>query len=137
MNNSNQKEAAAVENAYAIALEWVSTIGIIACLSAYVLYVFHLLPLSVSLETISGNWHISSNEAAAKGIVLTGWQWIAHLPKADILSLASIAILTMTPVICLAVAHTGFLKREDYAYTIISILQIVVLLVAVSGYFSR
>ncbi|NTV45031.1 MAG: hypothetical protein HGB11_00530 [Chlorobiales bacterium] len=137
MDNSSQKPVAAVENSYAVALEWVSTIGVIACLAAYLFYIFDLLPLSVSVRTISEHWGISADEAAAKGVVLTGWEWIEHLPNADMLSLASIALLTITPMICLAVASMAFLKLKDHAYTIISILQIIVLLIAVSGFFSR
>jgi len=42
----------------------------------------------------------------------------------------------MTPVACLAVASLSFFRQKDYAYTIIAVLQIGVLLVAASGVFT-
>lgn len=137
MDNSSQKHAAEIENSYAVTLEWVLTIGIITIAATYILYIFELLPLSVSAEATSEHWSISADKAAAKGIVSIGWEWIKHIPDADALSLASIALLTLTPMISLIVASMAFFKRKDHAYTIISILQIVVLLIAVSGIFTR
>ncbi|RDD31203.1 DUF1634 domain-containing protein [Prosthecochloris sp. ZM] len=133
----NRKEAfgADVERSYAGVLEKVSIGGLAASIIAYLLYVLHLMPLSVSVHDIAANWHLSSDELVAKGLASYGWAWAKHLPDADMLSLAAIGLLTLTPVACLAIASLAFLKKRDYAYTVISILQILVLLVAVSGVF--
>lgn len=131
------REGADVEKAYATVLERVSWAGVLASLLAYTLYVFHLLPLSVSVESIAGNWHLGADELVSRGIVSSGWAWVANLPSADMLSLAAIAILTLTPVACLLVSSAAFLRSKDYAYALIAFLQILVLAVAVSGVFTR
>ncbi len=136
MENVKESFGADVERSYAGVLEKVSIGGVAASIAAYLLYVLHLMPLSVSVHDIAANWHLSSDELVAKGLASSGWAWARHLPDADMLSLAAIGLLTLTPVACLIVAAAAFLKRRDYAYTLIGILQIVVLLVAVSGIFT-
>jgi uncharacterized membrane protein len=136
VEKENGCPGAEVERSYAGVLERVSIGGVVLSILAYVLYVFHLLPLSVSVESIAGHWHVSADELASEGFVTQGWAWISHLPDADILSLAAVGLLTMTPVACLAVASLSFFRQKDYAYTIIAVLQIGALLVAASGVFT-
>ncbi|MEC9486821.1 MAG: DUF1634 domain-containing protein [Prosthecochloris sp.] len=132
----SQQNGADVERSYAGMLERVSMAGIAASIVAYLLYVLHIVPSSVPVHEIAANWHLGAGELAERGLVVEGWSWIAGLPASDTLSLASIGLLTMTPVACLATASVSFLLRKDYAYALIAFLQIVVLLVAVSGVFT-
>ncbi|ANT63877.1 DUF1634 domain-containing protein [Prosthecochloris sp. CIB 2401] len=136
-HNPSTGHGADVEKAYARVLERVSWAGVLASVVAYTFYVLHLLPLSVSVESIAGHWHLGADELVARGIVPSGWEWVDYLPSADMLSLAALAILSLTPVAALVVASAAFLRRKDYAYVLISLVQIVVLAVAVSGVFTR
>ncbi|ASQ89583.1 hypothetical protein CHL67_00310 [Prosthecochloris sp. GSB1] len=133
MEKSRESFSAEVERTYAAVLERVSMVGIAAIAGAYLLYVLHALPLSVQVHDIAANWHLGADALVAKGLSPSGWSWVAGIGNADILSLAAIGLLTMTPVVCLAAASASFLSRKDYAYTIIGLLQILVLLVAISG----
>jgi len=136
MEKSRESFSAEVERTYAAVLERASIVGIAAIAAAYLLYVLHVLPLSVQVHDIAANWHLGADELVAKGLSPSGWGWIADLGQADVLSLAAIGFLTMTPLVCLAAASASFLKRKDYAFTVIGLLQILVLLVAISGVFT-
>jgi|GEM_PF-1059232 len=125
-----------IETRYANILERLSNIGLVLVILGFVVYVFHILPLSISVQSIADNWGHSASDLAAKNIVHTGWSWVKYLPGADVLSLATIALLTMTPFFCLLVTAGFYLKHKDMAYSIITILQLVVLAIAVSGIFA-
>ncbi len=124
-----------IETRYATILERLSNTGLILVVLGYVVYVFHLLPLSVSVQDIADNWGLSAKELAAKNLAYKGWDWITYLPGADALSLSSIALLTLTPCFCLMAAALLYIKHKDKAYIIITLLQLFVLAVAVSGFF--
>jgi len=125
-----------VQLVYAQVLENVSHIGIAFLTVGYLAYVLQLLPLSVPIDIIAGNWHLKASEMQHKLHTPSGWSFLhntAILLKGDIISYLSIFYLAMATIVCLAFATITFYREKNYVYTTLAVLQVVVLLVAASG----
>jgi hypothetical protein len=62
-----------------------------------------------------------------------GWAWFGELQYGDMLNYIPIAFLSLLTIICYASLIPGLLRKKDTTYTVIAILEIIVLLVAASG----
>ncbi|TLU81686.1 MAG: DUF1634 domain-containing protein [Chlorobium sp.] len=125
-----------VQLVYARVLEMVSHVGMAFLAIGYLVYVLQLLPLSVPIDAIAGNWHLKASEMQQKLHTPAGWSIIsspAALFKGDVVSYLSIYYLAMATVVCLVFASVTFYREKNYLYTTIAVLQVVVLLVAASG----
>ena len=131
--NNNHAHPNNAQLVYAHVLHWVSTLGIVLVVSGFAVYVFELLPLSVSIDDIAGNWHRSAAELNHQFHLPTGWVWVSDILKGDVLSFASVAYLAAATIVCLVAVTGVFFNEKNVIYSIISILQILVLVIAASG----
>lgn len=125
-----------VQLVYARVLEMVSHVGISFLALGYLVYVLQLLPLSIPIDAIAGNWHLKASEMQQKLHTPAGWSILstpAALFKGDVVSYLSIYYLATATVVCLAFASVTFYREKNYLYTTIALFQLVVLLVAASG----
>ncbi len=131
-----QLHANKVQLTYATVLSWTSTLGIIFVVAGYLIYVFQLLPAAVSPAEIAMQWHLRAAEFHKVVPVPSGWDWITQLGRGDVLSYASIVYLSSVTMMCLVVIIPLFLKEKDRIYTMITILQVLVLVFAATGIIS-
>ncbi len=121
------------QRVYAAVLAWVSICGLVILGLSYIVYLSHLIPLSVPIEAVADNWHLSAEELNAKLHLPQGWDWMADLLHGDIMSFASVIFLAGGTFACLAAVAVAFIRERDVAYSIIVLLQIGVLLAAAAG----
>ncbi len=131
-----QLHANRVQLTYATVLSWTSTFGIIFVVAGYLIYVFQLLPAAVSPAEIATKWHLKAAEFHKAVPVPSGWDWITQLGRGDVLSYASIIYLSSVTMFCLAVIIPLFFKEKDRIYTVITLLQVMVLVFAATGIIS-
>lgn len=122
-----------VQLTYATVLSWTSTVGIFFIIAGYVIYVFQLLPSTVSPAEVALHWHLRAAELHKLVAVPSGWDWITQLGRGDVLSYASIVYLSSVTMFCLAVIIPAFFKEKDIIYTVLTLLQVVVLLFVAAG----
>jgi hypothetical protein len=125
-----------VQLAYAKTLDFVSHAIILVMAVGYLFYLMQLLPLTVPIETVAGNWHLSASVLQSKIHNYCGWSCFLSLPvllHGDALSYASVVFLSMGTMICLATAALVFFSEKNHLFLTITILQVFVLLVAASG----
>ncbi|NTU92493.1 MAG: DUF1634 domain-containing protein [Chlorobiaceae bacterium] len=128
-----------VQLTYAKTLEFVSHSVIVVMAVGYLFYLLQLLPLGLPIETIAGNWHLSSAELHDTMQVPCGWSCFSSLSTllhGDSVSYASVVFLAMATTLCLATAIWAFFSEKNYFYAAMATLQVVVLLLAASGIFS-
>ena len=78
-----------VQLVYARVLEMVSHVGMAFLALGYVVYVLQLLPLSVPIDAIAGNWHLKASEMQQKLHTPAGWSILsspAALLQGDVVS---------------------------------------------------
>ena len=134
-----EKKFPAIDNVqlvYGRVLETVSHVGMAFLTAGYLVYVLQLLPPSVPIDAIAGNWHLKASELQQKLHTPSGWSFLsstAALAHGDVVSYLSIYFLAMATIICLAFTIIIFYREKNYLYTTISVLQVLVLLIASAG----
>ncbi len=125
-----------VQLSYATVLFWTSTLGIIFIIVGYLTYVLQLLPSAVSPAEVALHWHLRAAELHKVVAVPSGWDWLTQLGRGDVISYASIVYLSSVTMFCLAVIIPAFVKEKDFIYTVLTLLQVTVLLFVAAGAFS-
>jgi len=100
---------------------------------AFALHVSGLVPSVVPLAALPGMWTQGARAVLDSLGVGPGWGWLAHWRQSDMLCLAALALLTLGSPIACAAAAVQYVRRHEYALGIIAILQVLVLLAAMSG----
>jgi uncharacterized membrane protein len=118
---------------YAKVLSWVAAIGQLLVVVGYIIYLSKLLPMETPIERITQAWHLSAAEFTDELGIETGWNWLRKLSHGDIISYGAIVLLALGTNVSLLVAAVSFLQEKNGKYTLIVILQLVVLLIAASG----
>ncbi len=128
-----QLHANRIQLTYATVLSWTSTLGIIFVVAGYLVYVLQLLPSTVSPSEVAMHWHLRAAELHKIVPVPSGWDWIYQLGRGDVLSYASVVYLSSVTMLCLAVIIPLFLKEKDMIYSVMTLLQVLVLVFAAAG----
>ncbi|NTW55260.1 MAG: DUF1634 domain-containing protein [Chlorobaculum sp.] len=123
-----------VQLAYAGILSKATTLGMILVAIGYIVYVFQLLPLSVPIDQVAGNWGLRASEFHQKVPgAPSGWSCFSHAGQGDMLSYISIIYLGIVTMMCLVAAGFAFLREKNMIYTLVSFAQIAVLILAAAG----
>lgn len=107
--------------------------GIIIMMITYAIYLTGLLEPHVNMQVISANWGKGIHEYLEITHSPHGWGWFGLLGKGDFLNYIGFVLLGLMTIICYIVLVRGYARRNDRAFAIISILEIVVLSLAASG----
>ena len=123
-----------VQLAYAGILAKATTLGIALVVLGYIVYAFQLLPLSVPIDQVAGNWHLRAAEFhhQVPGAP-SGWSCFSQAGKGDMLSYISIIYLGIVTMMCLVVAGFVFSREKNVIYTLFSFVQVAVLVLAAAG----
>lgn len=108
-------------------------IGIALMFVTYFVYVLGVLPPHVDITLIPELWGKGVDEYLEITHTPHGWGWIALIGKGDFLNYVGFALLALMTVVCYLVLVKGYIRKKDWIYATIAILEICVLLVAASG----
>ncbi len=118
---------------YAAVLGVCSTIGMLFIAAGYLIYLSGFLPSAAPASEVAMHWHLKASEFHKAVQVPSGWNWVTDLGRGDVLSYASINYLALVTVICLSWIVPSFIREKDRIYTVMTILQVAVLLFAAAG----
>jgi hypothetical protein len=107
--------------------------GIIIMMITYAIYLTGILPPHVDLSLICANWGKGIHEYLEITHSPDGWGWVALLLRGDFLNYIGFVLLGLMTIFCYLVLVRGFLRKRDWIFATISILEIVVLALAASG----
>lgn len=121
---------------YAGLLEWGTRAGLALLFLSFIAYISGLLTPHVPLEQLPQLW----NQPVGEYLRLTqspqGWGWLALAAKGDFSNLVGIALLASCSIPPLLAVIPMFRRQGARAYAIICALEILVLLLAASGWLS-
>lgn len=132
-NTQLQKAEASL---YAVLLDWGTRIGLVFLVLSFVAYVFGFITPHVSLDQLPQLWNQPVAIYLQKTATPTGWGWLVHAGKGDMLNLVGIAILAGCSLPPLLGLIPLYLKRRDHAYAGICAAIILVLVLAATGVLS-
>jgi hypothetical protein len=107
--------------------------GIIVLTVTYVIYLTGILSPHVDLQVIAANWGKGVHEYRQITHSPDGWGWLALLGKGDFINYIGLALLGVMTIICYLVLVRGYVRKKNWIFMLIGILEIVVLSLAASG----
>jgi hypothetical protein len=107
--------------------------GIIVMMLTYAIYLTGMLPSHVDMQVIAANWSKGIHEYLEITHSPHGWGWTGLLLKGDFLNYIGFALLGLMTIFCYLVLVRGFIRKKDWIFAVISILEIIVLSLAASG----
>jgi hypothetical protein len=119
---------------YARLLDAGARLGMVVLVASFVLYTFGWLPPEVSLERLPALWSLPVGEYLTQTGVATGWGWLDRVAHGDVAGLLGIAILAAASVPCLLAMLPLALGRGDRPLAAMCVLQVVVIVLAASGW---
>jgi hypothetical protein len=118
---------------YAKLLDWGATIGFVVLAASALAYFAGWLPAFVPVADLPRLWKLPVREFVASTGIPTGWRWIAYVGRGEFASLAGIAILASSSLVCLGAAALVYARRGDRLHAAMAIATIAVLLYAAAG----
>jgi hypothetical protein len=107
--------------------------GLIILVTTYAIYVTGILPAHIEISLIPTLWGKGVGEYLEITHSPHGWGWIHLLAKGDFLNYIGLAWLALMTIFCYLVLVRGYIRQKNWIFTVIAVLEIVVLSVAASG----
>ena len=107
--------------------------GIFILVTTYAIYLTGILPSHVELSIIPTIWDKGVGEYLKITHSPHGWGWVYLLAKGDFLNYIGLALLALMTIFCYLVLVRGYIRQKNWIFTVIAVLEIVVLSVAASG----
>ena len=107
--------------------------GIFILVTTYAIYLTGILPSHVELSIIPTVWGKGVGEYLEITHSPHGWGWVSLLTKGDFLNYIGLAFLALMTIFCYLVLVRGYIRQKNWIFTVIALLEIVVLSVAASG----
>ncbi len=135
LNASGMKrpEVNVEQRQYARLLDLLAKFGFAILVAGFAAYAFGWIRSHVPVERLPELWSLPLAEYLHETDTPSGWGWLAHLHKGEFVSLAGIAALAGSSLVCLAVLITVYARRGDRIYAAICCAEIAILLLAASG----
>ncbi|MCS7150586.1 MAG: hypothetical protein N2Z40_06770 [Caldimicrobium sp.] len=128
-----REDTAKEQLAYANILDIGVKIGFILLVVFFGIYLSNLLPAYVPIQELPKYWGLSVHKYLEATNIKPGWVWLSFLNRSDFLNYISISFLAGLTIICYIRIVPIFFRKRDYLYSILVILQILILMLAASG----
>jgi len=126
-------EVALEQQRYAAFLFVAGRSAFVLMLCTYFLYVTGIVEPHIPLEDLPSYWGLPVAEYIQQTGAPTGWGWTRLLNKGDFLNFLGIAFLGSITILGFATLIPAYVRKKDWCFVAIVVLQIIVLCVAASG----
>lgn len=121
---------------YASVLTWGVRAGMLLVAVAFAAYVGGWLPSAVPPAELPRWWGLPLGAFVQQTNATTGWGWLSRLGQGDATALLGVAVLTSAALPALLVLAVQCWRRQDRALALLAALQVMVVLLAASGWLS-
>ena len=128
------REYAAIQETYARWLDVATRVGFFVSLFAFLLYVSGAVEPQVPLQRLTELSRLPVARFLEVTGEPTGWAWLRLIGRADYLNLAAVTLFAMVTLVCYARILAPLLRAGERLQAAIAAAQIVVLIVAASGW---
>ena len=119
--------------AYAHLLDKGMKLGLLMLVISFTIYLTGILSPYIPVNDLPKYWGLSVHKYLETTGIHPGWTWLALVGKGDFLNFIGIAFLAGVTVICYLRIIPILFRKNDIAYGIIAILEVLVLVLAASG----
>lgn len=133
--------AGAEQLLYAKILSAGMLLGLALLLTTFLLYISGIIAPAIPIEELPRLWTLSAHdylqtinrEFLHREALVTGWGWVALLGKGDFLNFVGIALLAAVTIGCYLGISPTLLRKKDWIYGTIALLEVIILALAASG----
>jgi len=118
---------------YANLLFLVVWVSILLMIVTYFAYVTNLVSPYVPIEVVQQHWTSIVGDYMHTTGAPHGWGWLRLLDTGDYLNFIGLTILALITILCYLVLLPGYIRQKDWIYTLICVLEVLVLSLAASG----
>jgi hypothetical protein len=111
-------------------------VGLACLLATFAVYVSGVMENYIPLDNLPRHWQKNVHEYLHDANIEPGWGWVKMVGYGDFLNFIGIAILAGVTVICYIAIVPMLMRKRDFIYAILAILEVLVLLGAASGLIS-
>jgi uncharacterized membrane protein len=117
----------------AAVLEIGTRLSLLVLLAGFAAYVTGLAEPLVAIETLPRYWGLRASEYLREAAVPSGWGWLRFVAYGDCLNFVGIAMLAGLTIVSYLVLLPAFWRKRDVTYSLIALLEVVILALAASG----
>lgn len=118
---------------YAKVLNIGMKIGLVGIIVSFILYVSSIVAPKVPLSEVSNYWGMKSHNYLEELNISGGWSWLGMYGYGDFINFFPIAFLAGITVICYLSIIPTLIKKKDFVYVTLALLEVIVLAGAASG----
>jgi len=118
---------------YADLLFYGSWAAIGLMLITYVVYVAGILEPHVPVDKLPEYWRLPVHHYVEEAKIPLGWDWLRLIGAGDFLNFLGLVLLAGMTIICFLLLLPAYIRQKDIAFTIIVIVEILVLCLGASG----
>lgn len=133
METPQYEKTSEEQRAYATLMDLGMKLGFVLLLITFTVYLLGLVPAHVPVEQLPYYWAMPAKEYLHAANVPHGWGWLKLAGQGDFMNFIGIAFLAGVTIPCYMRILPILLKNKDTVYSIIAVLEIVVLVLAASG----
>jgi len=116
-------------------------IGLGVLLVTFALYLAGVMSPAVPIKELANYWTLPAHEYLEainheflhRDHIVDGWSWIYVLNRGDYLNFVGIALLALVTIGCYLGILPSLLKKRDWIYATIAVLEVLILALAASG----
>jgi hypothetical protein len=108
-------------------------VGLLGLVVTFVIYGMGFLAPKIPLGEITRYWKMPVSDYLEESGMHAGWSWLGNLGFGDMLNFAPIAFLSGLTIICYLAIIPGLMRKKDTAYTMLAVMEVIVLCLAASG----
>jgi hypothetical protein len=118
---------------YARVLEKGMYIGLLCLFVTFAIYLSGILKPYIPLNDLPQHWPKNVHDYVTEARIQTGWGWLGMLGYGDFLNFVGVAILAGVTILCYLSIVPTLLRRKDFLYAVLALLEALILTVAASG----
>lgn len=108
-------------------------IGLLLLVITFMIYVFGVLTPHVEKHELPDMWKMPLNDFLEQNKIERGWFWLTKIHRGDFLNFLGISLLAGITILCYIKIIPILKSKNDKIYTIIAVLEVIVLLLSASG----
>jgi len=119
--------------AYAKILDIGMKLGLLMLIITFIIYLLGILSPHIPVDDLPKYWGLSVHKYLEHTGIHPGWAWLSMIGRGDFLNFIGIAFLAGVTVVCYIAIFPIFIRKKDSVYTILALLEVLVLVLAASG----
>jgi hypothetical protein len=131
-----ESDSASVPPEQRIYAQWLAAgarLSFALLVTTFMIYLAGVVPSLVPVAELPNYWGLSAARYVAATGTPTGWRWVEHIGRSDVMNLVGIACVALVTPACFARLVPEFIRQRENTFTAIALMELWILVLAASG----